>query len=203
MSTAESLTSPSAYLSSRIVSNLAEPRTPCVCRAAYLDESDAQGTSNALDASRKLSVLSCRECAARHVRIPRAQGECQWNRLQLAPAGKARDLVSTPAHLVVLLRIRPPKIPRRLLPLRGQQIVHLSVVQESCQAGWEALKLQLAWRAALWNLRLIPRLGAPPGGLQPRLMAEVSSDCTHKASMVSSLLYSSAARGDGAFEAFW
>ena len=46
------------------------------------------------------------ECTARHARIPKSQGECQLNRLQAA-------------HVVVPLRIRPPKIPRRLLPLRG------------------------------------------------------------------------------------
>ena len=39
------------------------------------------------------------------------------------------------------------------------------------------------------------------GSLQPRLMAEASSDCTHKASMVSSLLYSRT-KGDGVPEAF-
>ena len=105
---------------------------PCVCRAAYLDESDAQGTSNALDASRKLSVLSRREYTARHVQIPRAQGECQLNRLQgLAPACKARDLVRTPAHLVVL-RIRLPKIPRRLLPLRVLPHLHPGLWTANC-----------------------------------------------------------------------
>ena len=68
------------------------------------------------DTARAPTLLSCRERTARHARIPRAQGECQLNRLQgLAPACKARDLVSTPAHLVVLLRIRPPKIPKAAL----------------------------------------------------------------------------------------
>ena len=72
----------------------ARPCTPCVCRAACLDESDAQGTRNASGASHKLSVLSCRECTTRHAQIPRAQGGCQLSRLQgLAPARKARDLV--------------------------------------------------------------------------------------------------------------
>ena len=54
----------------------------------------------------------------------------------------------------------------------GQQIAHLPVVQESCQAGGRLSSFY-------W-------LGAEGG------LAEVSSDCTHKASMVSSLLYSSA-----------
>ena len=60
-------------------------------------------------------------------------------------------------------------------------MVAFLVIQESCQAGREALKLQMAWRAALWDLKgwlhgwALPLPAIGRGGLQPLRMAEVSS----------------------------
>ena len=105
--------------------------------------------------------------------------------LELQPACDARALAN-----VVVLRIRLPKIPGRPSPLRELLRLYSGLrtancpAQESCKACWEALELQLARRASLWNRF--------HGGLQPRLIAKASSDCTRKASMVSSLLHSSA-----------